>query len=79
MTRKKDIDFESALKQLEALVHKMENQTLSLEEALSCFEEGVTLTKQCQKALQEAEQKVIKITQGALINGPEDEAAEQPS
>lgn len=76
MARKKEIDFEAALKQLEALVHRMENQTLSLEESLACFEEGVTLTKHCQKALQEAEQKVIKITQGAIVDEPKaDESA----
>lgn len=63
------INFEHALQQLEVLVQKMENQTLSLEESLSCFEQGVGLARQCQKALAEAEQKVIKITQSALDSG----------
>ena len=55
--------FEAALKKLEALVTKMESQSLSLEESLAAFEEGVALTKACQKALSEAEQKVKIITQ----------------
>jgi len=63
--KKTEVDFEASLKQLETIVAKMENETLSLDEALACFEQGVTLTKQCQKALQEAEQKVLKITQNS--------------
>ena len=66
---KEPLNFETALAQLEALVQKMESQTLSLEESLQCFEEGVNLTRECQKALTEAEQKVIKITQTALSSG----------
>ena len=57
---KKDntINFEKSLQELEALVEKMEGGDLSLEESLKCFERGVTLTRNCQKALAEAEQKV---------------------
>jgi exodeoxyribonuclease VII small subunit len=74
MSRKKtEVDFEASLKQLETLVHKMENETLSLDEALACFEQGVALTKVCQKALQEAEQKVIKITQTAISDDDHEE------
>ena len=54
-------NFEASLKQLEAIVDKMENQELSLEQALSQFEEGIGLTKQCQKALAQAKQKVEKL------------------
>tara|TARA_R110002110_G_scaffold257491_1_gene473508 strand:+ start:41004 stop:41222 length:219 start_codon:yes stop_codon:yes gene_type:complete len=54
-------NFEASLKQLEAIVDKMENQELSLEQALSQFEEGIGLTKQCQKALTQAKQKVEKL------------------
>ena len=52
------IDFESALKELEALVEKMEHGDIPLEESLQYFERGVQLTRQCQQALQAAEQKV---------------------
>ncbi len=44
-------DFEQALAALEALVEKMEDGNLSLEESLSAFEQGVKLTQECQRAL----------------------------
>jgi exodeoxyribonuclease VII small subunit len=52
------IDFEASLKELEALVEKMEQGDLSLEQSLKDFERGIALTRACQQALQEAEQKV---------------------
>jgi exodeoxyribonuclease VII small subunit len=51
-------DFEQALAELEALVEKMEQGDLSLEESLQSFERGIQLTRNCQQALQAAEQKV---------------------
>ena len=51
-------DFETALAELEALVEKMEQGDLSLDESLKQFERGVQLTRSCQQALKEAEQKV---------------------
>ena len=51
-------DFEKALLELEQLVATMESGELSLEDSLRQFERGVQLTRACQKALAEAEQKV---------------------
>jgi exodeoxyribonuclease VII small subunit len=51
-------DFEQALAELEVLVEKMEQGDLSLEESLQSFERGIQLTRSCQQALQQAEQKV---------------------
>ena len=51
-------DFETALAELEALVEKMEQGDLSLDESLKQFERGVQLTRSCQQALRDAEQKV---------------------
>lgn len=53
-----EFDFEKALAELESLVEKMEKGDLGLEESLKHFERGVALTRACQKALSEAEQKV---------------------
>lgn len=50
--------LEKSLEQLEALVTRLESGDLPLEQALKEFEHGVKLTRQCQAALQEAEQKV---------------------
>ena len=59
MPKKADsIDFEKSLVELEQLVEKMEGGDLSLEESLKCFERGIELTKTCQRALSDAEQKV---------------------
>ncbi len=52
------INFEKSLAELEALVEKMEQGNLSLEESLKSFERGIVLTKACQQALSEAEQKI---------------------
>jgi exodeoxyribonuclease VII small subunit len=51
-------DFERSLGELEALVQKLEQGDVPLEEALQTFERGVALTRQCQTALRTAQQKV---------------------
>ena len=50
--------FEDSLAEIEQLVGHLEQGDISLEESLKSFERGVALTRICQKALQEAEQKV---------------------
>ncbi|MBS4050629.1 MAG: exodeoxyribonuclease VII small subunit [Methylomonas sp.] len=56
--RKSASQFEEAMQELEQLVEQMERGELSLEESLKSFERGIKLTRTCQQALQEAEQKV---------------------
>lgn len=56
--KKTSSSFEEALGELEQLVNRLETGDISLEESLQAFERGVMLTRTCQKALQEAEQKV---------------------
>jgi exodeoxyribonuclease VII small subunit len=59
MTEKTDLSgLEKTLEELEALVTRLESGDLPLEQALKEFERGVKLTRACQAALQEAEQKV---------------------
>ena len=62
MTKKSNSEetptFEDALGQLEKLVDSMEQGEMSLDDSLKAFEEGIKLTRQCQKSLDEAEQKV---------------------
>lgn len=58
-------DFEASLEELEALVERLEQGDLPLEDALRSFERGVALTRQCQGALAKAQQKVeILLAQG---------------
>jgi exodeoxyribonuclease VII small subunit len=52
------LDFETAMRDLEELVERLEQGDLPLEESLAAFERGVMLTRSCQLALKEAEQKV---------------------
>lgn len=58
MAKKKQPNFETALEELETLVERMEGGETSLEESLADFERGIELTRSCQTALTEAEQKV---------------------
>ncbi|KAB7627826.1 exodeoxyribonuclease VII small subunit [Alkalilimnicola sp. S0819] len=72
------VDFEKSLKELEALVERMEQGDLSLEDSLKSFERGIVLTRECQEALKEAEQKVqILVEQGTETRAlPFDEQAD---
>lgn len=58
MTTSNILNFETALNELETIVEKISAQELNLEQALHSFEKGVSLARQCQKLLKEAEQKV---------------------
>jgi exodeoxyribonuclease VII small subunit len=58
MDKAKKVDFEHSLEQLEELVAQMDEGELSLEDSLKAFEKGIKLTRSCQQALKEAEQKV---------------------
>ncbi len=51
-------DFEHSLAELESIVARLEQGDLSLDESLQQFERGVGLTRICQNALQQAEQKI---------------------
>ena len=58
MSDKKKPDLEKSLAQLETLVEELESGDLPLEKAMKKFEEGIKLTRGCQAALRDAEQKV---------------------
>ncbi|MEC8232298.1 MAG: exodeoxyribonuclease VII small subunit [Pseudomonadota bacterium] len=59
MTTEKDAtSFEETLAELEAIVNDMENGDLPLNVALEKFERGIALSRQGQKSLEDAEQKV---------------------
>ncbi|MGV6806414.1 MAG: exodeoxyribonuclease VII small subunit [bacterium] len=57
-TRKKSPDIEQSIQKLEAIVERMESNSLSLDESLKAYEEGIKITRECQQALADAEQKV---------------------
>ena len=61
--KKSTPDFEKSLSELELLVARLEQEEVSLESSLKDFERGIQLTQSCQKALDEAEQKVRQLTE----------------
>ncbi len=73
-------EFEKSLGRLEEIVKKLENGNLSLEEAMKLFEEGVQLSRSCQKQLEEAEKRVemlVKKADGSLARVPFEREREQ--
>lgn len=62
VAERKKPNFEQALGRLEEIVDALEKGEAPLEEALSLFEEGAKLMKQCSALLDQAEQKVTKLT-----------------
>ena len=57
------VKFEQAMARLEAIVGELENGDLPLDESLKIFEEGIRLSKNCLKVLEEAERKVEVLVQ----------------
>jgi exodeoxyribonuclease VII small subunit len=63
-------DFERSLARLEEVVRRLESPQLALDEAMKLFEEGVQLSRECQKQLEEAEGRVeilLKKADGKLV------------
>jgi exodeoxyribonuclease VII small subunit len=59
---KPDPNFEESLAELEKLIANLEQGDLSLDESLSGFKHGIELTRQCQAALDNAQQTVEMLT-----------------
>ena len=74
-------DFEQSLGRLEEVVRKLESASLPLDEAMKLFEEGMQLSRDCQKQLEEAEARVeilMKKAGGGMMAQPfEPEADEE--
>jgi len=75
-------DFERSLTRLEEVVGKLENADLTLDEAMKLFEEGVQLSRECQKQLEEAQGKVeilLKKVDGKMVAEPFEPETEEES
>lgn len=75
MAKKPEPKFEEALAKLEQIVEALEGEELSLDEAIAKYEEGMKLSVQCQRKLEEAQQKIVKV-QEAANGGLEEEPLE---
>lgn len=65
-----EIKFETAMKRLEDIVNELEKGELDIDKSLEIFEEGIKMSRICSKKLNEAEQKIEKLTRdqkGELI------------
>jgi exodeoxyribonuclease VII small subunit len=75
-------DFERSLARLEEVVRRLESPQLSLDEAMKLFEEGVGLSRECQKQLEEAEGRVeilLKNNDGKMAAEPFEAEGESES
>ena len=59
----KNLTFEEALNQLEALVFSLEQGNKSLEDSVDTYEKGVALKAFCMKKLKEAQVRIEKVTE----------------
>ena len=60
-----EMSFEEAMKELEAVVGRLESGDVPLEDSIKLYERGAALKDHCQKKLAEAEEKVALITTDA--------------
>ena len=60
----KNLSFEQAIKKLTDIVGKIENGSISLEQSIAQYEQGMELIKYCRGILQKAEKKIEEITRG---------------
>lgn len=58
---KQELSFEESLDALERTVERMESGELSLEQSLQAFEQGIALTRQCQQALDSAQNRISQL------------------
>jgi exodeoxyribonuclease VII small subunit len=61
MSEQERIPFEEALKKLETIVTKLQDGSVSLEESVKLYEEGIALSKYCSSILEEAELRIEKV------------------
>ena len=72
-------DFEAAIAELEAVVKKLEDGDLSLEQSLALYERGVTLSKFCHARLEDAERRIeILSDRGELRPAPAGLSGDEP-
>ncbi|KXG76806.1 exodeoxyribonuclease VII small subunit [Thermotalea metallivorans] len=62
--KEKDVSFEDAIKRLEEIVNLLDEGSLTLNETLSLYEEGIRLYKCCNEILEKTEQKITILIKG---------------
>ncbi|MBO5563996.1 MAG: exodeoxyribonuclease VII small subunit [Lachnospiraceae bacterium] len=64
---KERASIEESFEALEALLEKMQQEETSLEEAFTCYEEGMKLLKHCNETIDKVEKKVQKIAEDGVL------------
>lgn len=68
-----ELSYEQAFAELEQIVHRLESETLNLDESLSLYERGQTLSAHCATLLESAELRVQKLRMENQLPGDEQE------
>ena len=77
MMSKEKQSFEEMMQELENIVQKLDNETISLEESLDLYQRGMKLSTACDTTLKDAEKKVNKLMQEEAEEQENEEAEEQ--
>ena len=56
--KEKELNFEELMQKLEAITNKLEKESLSLDESVELFEEGMKISKECNEKLESAEKRI---------------------
>jgi exodeoxyribonuclease VII small subunit len=70
-----ELSFREAMAELDAIVAKLEGNTLELEESLEAYERGIALLRSLRGRLSHAQQQVVQLM-GVLEEAPSDEELE---
>lgn len=63
MNKKEHLSFEKALSRLENIVDELEKESITLDESIELYEEGIALSKQCTEKLEDAELRIKKVSE----------------
>ena len=60
--KNENMEVEAAMKRIDEISARLEDSSLTLDESLALYEEGISLVRICRKKLEEAEQKISCLT-----------------
>lgn len=63
-----ELSFEECLKELEAIVRKLENKDIALDEAVKNYQKGLELSKRCYEIFKQTQETVVKQVEGDKIS-----------
>lgn len=55
--------FEELMETLEEITNKLEKEQISLDDSVKLFEEGINISKECNKKLEEAEKRITMLVE----------------